>query len=112
MAIVLSQSETTSPIRTTSSASTKMEDEAGVSLAERSGTPIHNTSRKKFSSKEGEIGYMRADSFVAVTNFTVECIGYVKNDANSTTAEGYVLGIIQKKYVQSDSDQDKSTPKR
>ncbi len=105
----LMQRDTTDPVCDTS-----INDQAGVS--QRSETSQSSSSRK-FVVQSGEIGYMKGDNFVAVSNFTVECTGYVSRDATSTTAEGYFIDVIPKPSVQatdleSDSSPNTTTEKR
>ena len=70
--------------------------------------------KKRLCNYNGEIGYMKGNSFVAVTNFSVECTGYVTGDINATTAEGYLVDVIPKDSVPSSENEDKdySTAKK
>jgi hypothetical protein len=60
--------------------------------------------RRNFVVQSGEIGYMRGDNFVAVSNFMVECTGFVSKNDNSTTAEGYFIEVIPKASVHPEND--------
>ena len=47
---------------------------------------------------------MKPGNFVAITNFTVWCTGYVSSDASLTTAEGFLIDIIPKPTGKSTGD--------
>ena len=63
-------------------------------------TPASASKERKLVAQRGEIGYMKGGVFIALTNFSVKCIGYVTRDANSTTVEGYLVDVIPKDSVQ------------
>ncbi len=86
---------------------TSINDQAGVSQQSQTSQSL---SSRKFVVQSGEIGYMKGDSFVAVSNFTVECTGYVSKDATSTTAEGYFIDVIPKPSVQAIDLENDSSP--
>ncbi len=83
--------------------------EDAVPVEQESPTFNSPKEKRKFINFNGEIGYMKGSIFVAVTNFSVECIGYVTRDENATTAEGYLIDVIPKDSVPSSENEDNET---
>ena len=50
---------------------------------------------RKYFESDGEIGNRKGDTFIALTNFSIRCTGYVARDANATSADG--LGHCSKR---------------
>lgn len=54
---------------------------------------------RKYFESDGEIGNRKGDTFIALTNFSIRCTGYVARDANATSADGFLLDIVPKESV-------------
>ena len=61
---------------------------------------------KKYYESDGEIGYLKGATFVALTNFSIKCVGYVKNDPKANCADGFLLEVIPKESVQAQGNED------
>ena len=83
------------------------EDEGIPESAETDQSPAKSKDigRKYFESL-GEIGYRKGQSFFPVTNFSVNCTGYVTNNANATSVDGFMLDVIPKESVRSTTDEE------
>jgi hypothetical protein len=54
---------------------------------------------KKLIELDGEIGVLKSQLFVPMTNFAVRCTGYVVDDSSSTVARGFLFRVIPKDRV-------------
>jgi hypothetical protein len=54
---------------------------------------------QKYFESDGEIGYRKGAIFVALTNFSIKCVGYVKSNPNAKSADGFLLEVIPKESV-------------
>ena len=54
---------------------------------------------QKYFENDGEIGYRKGAAFVALTNFSIKCVGYVKSDPRAKSADGFLLVVIPKEGV-------------
>jgi acetyl-CoA carboxylase beta subunit len=58
-----------------------------------------NNEKRKLVTYKGEIGNMKCDVFCAMTNFAVKCKGYVTEDINQKSPEGFLIEVIAKDSV-------------
>ena len=58
------------------------------------------SSGQKLQEYDGEIGIIKNQAFVPMTNFSVRCTGYVVDDSTSTSARGFLFRVIPKDRVQ------------
>ena len=69
-----------------------------------------NKEKRRLTTHNGEIGYMKGDNFHAMTNFSVVCTGYVTKDIGAKNAEGFLIDVIPKDSVRiSEEDIDEAT---
>lgn len=61
---------------------------------------------KTFTEHTGEIGYFvkKGTVFVPVTNFSVACTGYVTENAECTSSEGFLFQVLPKPTLHGDED--------
>jgi len=55
---------------------------------------------KQLTDNNGEIGYYikKGTEFVPMTNFSVQCIGYVMESSTSSSTEGFLFRVIPKSF--------------
>ena len=73
--------------------------------SEQTSQPSQKDGGKYFES-DGELGYRKGESFIAVTNFYMRCKGYVAKDTNSTSANGFLAEVIPKDNVRLTDNED------
>ena len=65
---------------------------------------------RKLIENDGEIGYRKNGVFYPMTNFSLECVGYVVGHINSTSAyNGFLFNVIPKDSVGTDDTEDAVT---
>lgn len=57
---------------------------------------------KQLVERDGEMGYLKNNGFNPMTNFSVECVGYVVESIGSTSANGFLFRVIPKDFVSTD----------
>jgi hypothetical protein len=62
--------------------------------------------RKKYFESDGQIGYKKGQSFIAVTNFYVRCKGYVAKNDKEKKADGFLVEVIPNDTVRSSEEVD------
>lgn len=66
--------------------------------------PNLNKESKKLTEKDGEIGYIKNGVFHPMTNFSVDCVGYVVDRIGSTSGNGFLFRVIPKDCVNTDTE--------
>ena len=67
-------------------------------------TPSSSKDSKKLTEKDGEIGYHKNGVFYPMTNFSLDCVGYVVGRVGSTSANGFLFRVIPKDCVNRDTE--------
>lgn len=67
-------------------------------------TPSSSKDFKKLTEKDGEIGYHKNGVFYPMTNFSLDCVGYVVDRIGSTSANGFLFRVIPKDCVNTDTE--------
>ncbi len=52
---------------------------------------------KKYYESDGEIGYLKGATFVALTNFSIKCVGYVKMILKQIARTDFFWKLSQKR---------------
>lgn len=67
---------------------------------------------KVLTDHNGEIGYYvkKGSEFVPVTNFSVNCVGYVAETPQSGSSEGFLFNVFPKTSIVSGAEDDAADP--
>ena len=66
--------------------------------------PNSNKESKKLTEKDREIGYLKNGIFHPMTNFSLDCVGYVVDRIGSTSTNGFLFRVIPKDCINTDTE--------
>ena len=79
-------------------------EESNSTATNAESTPTSSKESRKLTEKDGEIGYHKNGVFNPMTNFSVECVGYVVDSIGSTSPNGFLFRVIPKDCVNADKE--------